>query len=163
MNTPALFLVGATHRTAPFGFREKLALGTEAEAGIAWELAGLRSLREFMVLNTCNRVEIYGVATEEGAADQVAAAFCARQHVDAAVASASNVFLYNLDDLARIAKKNRLARMVEAERGRQVLVPRADSLWQQVRMQLAGGGDDRSLPSPAAPVQGRSASLPAFI
>jgi len=369
MNTPALFLVGATHRTASFGFREKLALGTEAEAGIAWELAGLRSLREFVVLNTCNRVEIYGVATEEGAADQVAAAFCARQHVDpgefsrfgfsahgreavehlldvasgldsqilgeteifgqvkrayanaqtrgsvgpvlnrlfqkafqaakhvrthtavttgqvsvanvavdlaldifgslenvrvlllgagemgeksgrafasrgavnltvssrklehsgqlaadlsaavlpfeereatladcdivvcstsapvtiisaeavrtamrqrparpillvdlamprdvdAAVASASNVFLYNLDDLARIAGKNRVARMAEAARGRQVLVPRADSLWQQVSLQLASGGDDRRLPSPAAPVQGRAASLPAFI
>ena len=81
MNTPSLFLVGATHRTAPFGFREKLALGTEAEAGLAQELAGLRSLREFVILNTCNRVEIYGVAANENVPDQVAGAFCARQHV----------------------------------------------------------------------------------
>ena len=45
-------------------------------------------------------------------------------NVDPAVASAGNVFLYNLDDLARIAEKERrLARMVEAEQGRQVLVP----------------------------------------
>jgi glutamyl-tRNA reductase len=84
MAIPTLFLVGATHRTAPFGFREKLALGPEAEAGFARELMGMRSLREFAVLNTCNRVEIYGVATEENVADQVAAAFRARQNVGAA-------------------------------------------------------------------------------
>ena len=82
MKTPTLFLVGATHRTAPFGFREKLALGAESEAGFAQELAGMRSVREFAILNTCNRVEIYGVAEDAGTADQVAGAFCARQHVD---------------------------------------------------------------------------------
>jgi glutamyl-tRNA reductase len=82
MTTPSLFLVGATHRTAPFGFREKLALGPEAEAGFSRELAGLRDLGEFVVLNTCNRVEIYGVAAHESVPDQVAGAFCSRQHVD---------------------------------------------------------------------------------
>jgi glutamyl-tRNA reductase len=84
MNTPTLFLVGATHRTAPFGFREKLALGQEAEAGLAQELSALGALREFVILNTCNRVEIYGLAEQEGIADQVAAAFCSRQHVNPA-------------------------------------------------------------------------------
>jgi glutamyl-tRNA reductase len=84
MNAPRLFVVGATHRTAPFGFREKLALGIEAEAGLARELGEMRSVREFAILNTCNRVEIYCVATEEGSEDQVAAAFCARQHVNPA-------------------------------------------------------------------------------
>ncbi len=81
MAAPHLFLVGATHRTAPFGFREKLSLPPEAEAGFSRELLGLRGLREFAILNTCNRVEVYGVATEENVPDQVAAAFCARQHV----------------------------------------------------------------------------------
>ena len=368
MNVPTLFLVGATHRTAPFGFREKLALGTEAEAGFARELAGLRALREFAVLNTCNRVEIYGVATEESVPDQVAAAFCARQHVDAGdfgrfgfvahgreavehllnvasgfdsqilgeteifgqvkrayataqargsvgavlnrlfqkafqaakhvrtntavttgqvsvanvavdlaldifgslektrvlilgagemgeksgrafasrgatqltvssrklehaaelaaglgaavlpfedresrladadivvcstsapstilsadavrramkerparpillvdlamprdvdaeVASASNVFLYNLDDLARIAEKNRLARRAEAERGRQILAPRAESLWQQLHTQLTSAGGVVNPPAEEAPGPGRVVHLPSF-
>jgi len=81
MAHPTLFLVGATHRTAPFGFRERLALGHEAEAGLAQELAKMGSIGEFAVLNTCNRVEIYCVAADEGAPDRVAAAFCARQHV----------------------------------------------------------------------------------
>jgi glutamyl-tRNA reductase len=83
MITPVLFLVGASHRTAPFEFREKLALGPEAEEGFAKELSETPSVQEFVVLSTCNRVEIYGVATEDCALDQVAAAFCARQHVDA--------------------------------------------------------------------------------
>ncbi len=82
MSTAALFLVGASHRTAPFEFREKLALGPEAEAGFALELAAMGSVREFAVLNTCNRVEIYGVAMDDGAVGQVVEAFCARQHVD---------------------------------------------------------------------------------
>jgi len=81
MSAPKLFLVGATHRTAPLEFRERLALGPEAEEGFARELAGMNSVREFAVLNTCNRVEIYGVAADEGAPGQVAAAFCARQRV----------------------------------------------------------------------------------
>jgi glutamyl-tRNA reductase len=82
MMLPTLFLVGATHRTAPFGFREKLALGTEAEASLAVELANLPSVQEFAVLNTCNRVEIYGVATEAATARQVSAAFCALRQVN---------------------------------------------------------------------------------
>jgi glutamyl-tRNA reductase len=84
VTTPTLFLVGATHRTAPFGFREKLALGSEAEAGFSRELADMASLPEVVILNTCNRVEIYGVAAEEGVPDRVCRAFCARQQVDPA-------------------------------------------------------------------------------
>jgi len=82
MNTPALFLVGASHSTAPIKLRERLALGPEAEAGFALQLAAMRCVREFAVLNTCNRVEIYGVATEEGALGEVIEAFCARQQVE---------------------------------------------------------------------------------
>lgn len=77
MNHPTLFLVGVTHRTAPFGFREKLALGAEREAALAAELARLGTVSEFVILNTCNRVEIYGVARHPAAARQVSAAFCA--------------------------------------------------------------------------------------
>ncbi len=368
MNTLTLFLVGATHRTGPFGFREKLALGPEAEAGFARELAGMRSLCEFAVLNTCNRAEIYGVATGEGMPDQVVAAFCARQHVDpvefgrfgfvahgrdaiqhllevasgldsqilgeteifgqvkrayataqtrgsagavlnrlfqkafqaakhvrthtgvtagqmsvanvavdlasdifgsledarvlllgagemgeksgrafasrgvrkltvssrkmerasqlaselgagvlrfeerdahlaewdivvcstaapgtiistgavraamkeraarpilfvdlamprdvdAAVVDTSNIFLYNLDDLAGIAEGNRRARIAEAERGRHVLVPRTDLLWQQVQTQLANGDEETNTPAQEASIQRRRALVPAF-
>ncbi len=78
---PTVFLVGVTHRTAPFGFREKLALGVEGEAALAADLKALTEVREFAVLNTCNRVEIYGVATDESAVREVVANFCSLRGV----------------------------------------------------------------------------------
>jgi len=84
MSGLGLFLIGATHHTAPLAVREKLALDPAAEAALGAELASLGGLREFAVLNTCNRVEFYGVAAEAGAAARVQAAFCARQHFDPA-------------------------------------------------------------------------------
>lgn len=82
MSHPTLFLVGVTHRTAPFGFREKLALAAEREAALAAELARLGTISEFVILNTCNRVEIYGVAQHPSAPRQVSAAFCALRGIN---------------------------------------------------------------------------------
>ena len=82
MKPPLLFLVGATHRTAPFGFREKLALGAEGEAALAADLARQASIREFVILNTCNRVEIYAVGRDATTPREVAAIFCALRDVD---------------------------------------------------------------------------------
>ncbi|HZZ56349.1 MAG TPA: glutamyl-tRNA reductase [Opitutaceae bacterium] len=81
MSRPSLFLIGATHRTAPFGFRERLALSAEAERDLAAELTGLHGLRECVILSTCNRVEIYGVAASGATAARAAAAYCRRQGV----------------------------------------------------------------------------------
>ncbi|MBL9215006.1 MAG: glutamyl-tRNA reductase [Opitutaceae bacterium] len=71
-----LFLVGATHRTAPLGLRERLALTAESEAVLAEQLGRMPALGEFVILNTCNRVEIYGVAETPAVRGRVAAAFC---------------------------------------------------------------------------------------
>jgi glutamyl-tRNA reductase len=84
MSGLGLFLIGATHHTAPLAVREKLALDPAGEAALGAELAGLGGLREFAVLNTCNRVEFYGVAADASAPARVQAAFCARQHFDPA-------------------------------------------------------------------------------
>ena len=86
--------------------------------------------------------------------------------VEADVVKVDNVFLYNLDDLAGIAEKNRLVRMAEAERGREVLAPRADSLWRQLQVQLANGfGTNaprcRSLHPPAGAFRTSHSSRPA--
>lgn len=56
--------------------------------------------------------------------------------VEGSVGSLENVYLYNLDDLATVAEKNRVARLAEADRGRQVLVPRSLALWSQLQMQF---------------------------
>jgi len=81
MNHGEFFVLGVTHRTAPLGTRERLALTSEAEAGLAADLARLPGLSEYVVLNTCNRVEIYGVGHGHGVRVRVMSAFCARQGI----------------------------------------------------------------------------------
>jgi len=61
--TPSsLFLLGASHHTAPLAVREKLALDDARAATLAARLQQTPGLSEFALLNTCNRVELYGVA-----------------------------------------------------------------------------------------------------
>jgi glutamyl-tRNA reductase len=73
--------------------------------------------------------------------------------VDAAAAKLQNVFLYNLDDLAKIADENRAAREAEIGKCRALLATRADALWRHIEPRLHSpltGGS-------AVPVQGRPA------
>jgi glutamyl-tRNA reductase len=75
-------MLGATHHNAPLEVRERLAVKSEAE--LRADLAPVVGLREIAVLNTCNRVEFYGVGADAAAADAVQAAYCARQKFDVA-------------------------------------------------------------------------------
>ena len=84
MNQPGLFVIGATHHRAPLAVREKLSLSAAAAAALQAEFATFPGLREFAVLNTCNRVEFYGVAASAEVAARVSSAFCARQQFDPA-------------------------------------------------------------------------------
>lgn len=84
MSADGLFVIGATHHRAPLAVREKLSLGAESAAALQAEFAGIAGLREFAVLNTCNRVEFYGVAASTDAVARICAAFCARQQFDPA-------------------------------------------------------------------------------
>jgi len=56
--------------------------------------------------------------------------------VEPAVGRLQNVFLFNLDDLAAIAERNRGAREAEISRCRALLAERADSLWRQIESRL---------------------------
>ncbi len=84
MSSEGFFVIGATHQRTPLAIREKLALtGGDVDALHA-EFARIAGLREFAVLNTCNRVEFYGVAANADAAARISATFCARQKFDLA-------------------------------------------------------------------------------
>ncbi len=84
MSSAGLFVIGATHHQASLALREKLSLTPEGAGALQADLASLAGLREFAVLNTCNRVEFYGVGASADTATRVAAAFCARQRFDVA-------------------------------------------------------------------------------
>jgi glutamyl-tRNA reductase len=67
-----LFVAGMNHRTAPVALREQLALEDEKIREILADLAGCGLLEEVMILSTCNRVEVYGVAAVPGEARSLA-------------------------------------------------------------------------------------------
>jgi glutamyl-tRNA reductase len=81
MSGPRLFVIGATHHNAPLAVRERLAVASEG--ALRQALAPVSGLRELAILNTCNRVEFYGVGTDE-AVDSLQAVYCASQKFDAA-------------------------------------------------------------------------------
>ena len=54
-----LLVLGVSHRTAPVGVRERLAVVPETLDAVLAELTALPSVREAALLSTCNRVEIY--------------------------------------------------------------------------------------------------------
>ena len=58
--------------------------------------------------------------------------------VEPEVATLENAFVYNLDDLARIAERNRAAREAEVARARTLVGERAEAIWRQVAPQAGG-------------------------
>lgn len=58
----SLFVLGSSHREAPLEVRERFALSHEQKDALQTSLIQLPNIRECLVLNTCNRVEIYGLA-----------------------------------------------------------------------------------------------------
>ncbi|MBC2593979.1 glutamyl-tRNA reductase [Ruficoccus amylovorans] len=63
---PQLFLLGSSHRTAPLAVRETFALNTDSAHALYGHLKQQAGLSECLILNTCNRVEIYGVGSDAG-------------------------------------------------------------------------------------------------
>ena len=68
----SFFVAGMNHLTAPVDVREQLALEEEKVREILTDLWGRGLFSEVMILSTCNRVEIYGVAEAPGEARQTA-------------------------------------------------------------------------------------------
>src|SRR6266852_1086714 len=67
-----LFVAGLSHHTAPIAVREQLALEDDNLREILSDLAARGTCAEIMILSTCNRVEVYGVADVPGEARSVA-------------------------------------------------------------------------------------------
>jgi glutamyl-tRNA reductase len=75
--TPVLFQLGASHHTAPMAVREKIALDETRAADLAARLRATDGMREFAMLNTCNRVELYGVVLTPETIAALRATLCA--------------------------------------------------------------------------------------
>lgn len=75
-----LLVVGVTHKTAPVEMRERLALSAEKQARLAARLRECGT-KEFLVLNTCNRVEIYAATAGNGDASTIASQLAAVEEI----------------------------------------------------------------------------------
>ncbi|HET9317213.1 MAG TPA: glutamyl-tRNA reductase, partial [Vicinamibacteria bacterium] len=67
-----LLVFGVSHKTAALADREALAFPRETLGETLLRLRSEAGLQEAMILSTCNRVEIYARADQDGAADAVA-------------------------------------------------------------------------------------------
>jgi glutamyl-tRNA reductase len=74
-----LFVAGLSHKNAPVALREQLAVEEDKLRELLMDLQGGDALREVVVVSTCNRVEVYGVADAPGEARAVAFRHLCRQ------------------------------------------------------------------------------------
>src|SRR5437867_3019177 len=68
----ALFVAGLSHKNAPVELREQLAVEEDKLRELLSDVSATGVVQETLILSTCNRVEVYGVADAPGEARTVA-------------------------------------------------------------------------------------------
>src|SRR5438477_73758 len=66
-----LFVAGLSHKNAPVELREQLAVEEDKLRELLRDVAATGAVQETLILSTCNRVEVYGVAEAPGEARTV--------------------------------------------------------------------------------------------
>jgi glutamyl-tRNA reductase len=74
-----LLALGVSHKTAPLELRERLAFTEGRAAAVLAELTAREEIHEAVAISTCNRTELYVVATDAVAAESAALSVLARQ------------------------------------------------------------------------------------
>jgi glutamyl-tRNA reductase len=95
----SLFLIGVSHHTAPLHLREKIALETAALEEVYAGLKAQSELKEFLVLNTCNRLEIYGSFGSTPRPEALVGALCRVKRLQP---DDLNAITYQRQDLAAV-------------------------------------------------------------
>ena len=74
-----LFLLGASHHSTPIAIRERLALPPERVAAYFSSLRAIAGVREAVLVNTCNRLELYAVTDSASTDAEVERHLCTFQ------------------------------------------------------------------------------------
>jgi glutamyl-tRNA reductase len=94
----ALFAAGVSHKNAPVALREQLAVDDDKLRELLRDALAAGVLREAVMLSTCNRVEVYGVAEAPGAArTAVFGTLCRQRGVPPAIVE-SLLYMHEEDD-----------------------------------------------------------------
>jgi len=93
----SLFVLGSTHHEAPLKLREEIALIPEQVLALQQELHSIEAIRECLVLNTCNRLEVYGLAKTPEVQEAVRDCICKYNGVQRELLDAHSFWRTNLD------------------------------------------------------------------
>lgn len=99
-----LLLVGASHRSAPLGLRECMSLGPDRKAALETALSGVAGLSGFVVLCTCNRVELYCASAGNAACDEAEQVFLAATGLGSAGAEQFGYRMYGVDAVRHLVE-----------------------------------------------------------
>jgi glutamyl-tRNA reductase len=95
----SLFVLGSTHHQAPLEVRERMALTPADAAALQQALHALDDIRECLVVNTCNRLEVYGLASSPEVEHTIRDLLCAHNGVSRELLDAHSFWHTNLDVL----------------------------------------------------------------
>jgi glutamyl-tRNA reductase len=96
-----LLALGVSHKTAPLELRERLALTEGRATAVLAELTAHEEIHEAVAISTCNRTELYLVATDAVAAESAALAVLARQAETRPTELADSLYALRDLDVAR--------------------------------------------------------------
>lgn len=77
----SLFVLGISHHTTPLEVRERFALSATQALELQKQMSEQSGIRECLILNTCNRLEIYALADSIDQMEQVSEFFCQKQRL----------------------------------------------------------------------------------
>ena len=97
----SLFVIGLNHKFAPVKFREKLAFSKNDLPSVLLHLRNIPVVPESLVLSTCNRVEIYGVAADLKAAREELVRFLCFYHAVEEEALCHSIYFYEEEEAVR--------------------------------------------------------------
>lgn len=95
----SLFVLGSTHREAPLEMRERFTLNATELKSFQGQLHQLSEIDECVVVNTCNRLEIYGLANSPNVEETVRNLLCSRNNIDRSLFDSHSFWRTNLDVL----------------------------------------------------------------
>lgn len=95
----SLFVLASTHHEASLAEREDLSLTSEQVSALQKELHSLEMIQESLVVNTCNRLEVYGLADTLDIEDMVRDCVCKYNGVNRTFLDTHSFWRTNLDVL----------------------------------------------------------------
>ncbi len=95
----SLFVLGSSHHQAPLEVRERFALSQDEAQALQQALHAHPDIRECIVVNTCNRLEIYGLATSPEIESIIRDQFCERHGLSRELFDSHSFWHTNLDVL----------------------------------------------------------------